>query len=223
MKKSAHHPASVTLHTPNATRRLMLTLPAAAGAALGVPGMALAAGSNIALLEGEVYVNDHPVDANVGIATGDRIETGATGKVSFSVGDSAFTVRPNSNLLVERGHIFVVAGLRLITGAMVAVFGRGPQRHVSTPNATIGIRGTGVYCETTAGQTYFCTCYGTCNLHAGMRSETVVATHHSPRILGNTMAEHGDIVQAPEANHTDGELEALELLVGRHTPWFHAG
>ena len=53
---------------------------------------------------------------------------------------------------------------------------------MTTKNASIGIRGTGVYrMESDAEQTYFCTCYGTTDIVAvndPASRETVVSRQH---------------------------------------------
>jgi len=89
-----------------------------------------------------------------------------------------------------------------------------------TPNATIGIRGTGAYLEAEAARTYFCLCYGTADVATadGKVKDSYSTTHHeSPRYL------YGDgrkdaMTAARVVNHTDAELIMLEALVGRTPP-----
>jgi hypothetical protein len=79
---------------------------------------------------------------------GDELLTGPGASLVFVMGDSAFHLRQNSRLKVEgdTGGV-VVNALRLLTGGVISVWGKGPQRKISTPTATAGIRGTGVYAE----------------------------------------------------------------------------
>ena len=94
---------------------------------------------------------------------------------------------------------------------------------MTTKNATIGIRGTGVYMESDPEQTYFCTCYGVADVSATNdpeSKETVAAKHHDKPlyILGNE-PKGKNIRPAPFVNHTDQELMLIESLVGRVPPF----
>src|SRR6185436_2681184 len=124
--------------------------------------------------------------------SGDRITTGADGQLTILVGRDAMLVRRNSTLNV------VANGFRLVTGAVLTVFSPGRSRQLTTPTATIGIRGTAVYLEAERGRTYVCTCYGEAELRSVMAKS-------SPQML----------MQAPVANHSDEELRQLEGLLGR--------
>ena len=77
---------------------------------------------------------------------------------AFRIGRDAMLVRRNSTLEV------VANGFRLVTGAVLTVFSPGRSRQLTTPTATIGIRGTAVYLEAQRGRTYACTCYGEAEL-----------------------------------------------------------
>jgi hypothetical protein len=120
----------------------------------------------------------------------------------------------------------VINALRLVTGKLLSVFGKTKHR-MYTPNATIGIRGTGIYIETDPEQSYVCTCYGVVDLFADKDKEsreTIVSHHHNaPRyILTNEQPGH-NIRPAPFINHTDLELQIIESLVGRTPPFLAAG
>jgi hypothetical protein len=144
--------------------------------------------------------------------SGDRITTGADGQLLIVVGRDAMMVRRNSTLNV------VANGFRLVTGAVLTVFSPGRSRQITTPTATIGIRGTAVYLEATRGRTYACTCYGEAELGSAFdpsARETVRTKHHEqPRFL---MAKSSPqmLMQAPVVNHTDEELRLLEGLLSR--------
>jgi hypothetical protein len=144
----------------------------------------------------------------------------------FVVGKDAFLLRQGSELHTA-GDGALIASLRLTTGKLLSVFGKG-ARSITTPTATIGIRGTGIYLEVEAERSYVCTCYGVADLQAGnmpAARETVRATHHdAPRYV----YAHGEmpikmIEVAPVINHSDAELVMLEALVGREPPFVGVG
>jgi len=97
----------------------------------------------------------------------------------MSIGNDAFLLREGSVLEIARGNNLLVSGLRLLTGAMLAVFDkRNSPAHIITSIATIGIRGTGVYLSTDPHKLYTCTCYGKTELRMGRKIKQVSATHH---------------------------------------------
>jgi hypothetical protein len=144
--------------------------------------------------------------------SGDRISTGSDGQLLIVVGRDAMLVRRNSTLNV------VANGFRLVTGAVLTVFSPGRSRQLTTPTATIGIRGTAVYLEAERGRTYVCTCYGEAQLGSpfdpGARETVRTQRHEQPRYL---MARSSPqmLMQAQVVNHTDEELRRLEGLLGR--------
>jgi hypothetical protein len=113
--------------------------------------------------------------------------------------------------------------LRLATGKLLSVFGRGRPTRIVTATATIGVRGTGVYAESDPEQTYFCTCYGVADITANndrQSKETVAATHHDRPLYIAAKANAGNSIRrAPFINHTDQELMLIEALVGRTPPF----
>ncbi|MBE0612610.1 MAG: hypothetical protein IH604_02970 [Burkholderiales bacterium] len=177
------------------------------------------------MIKGEVLVNGSAARAGTPVEPGDSVVT-ATGAVAvFSVGKDAFLLRQNSELRTSGSAL--IASMRLLTGKLLSVFGTGP-RSITTPTATIGIRGTGIYLEAEAERTYVCTCYGVVDLEASnmpAARETVRTTHHdAPRYV----YAHGDmpikmIEVAPVINHSDAELIMLEALVGREPPFVGTG
>jgi hypothetical protein len=137
----------------------------------------------------------------------------------FVVGEDAYLLRENSRVELGGRELFVDA-LRLVTGRLMGVFGKGGDRRISTPAATIGIRGTGAYLEAEDARTYFCLCYGDAEIATtdGAARDAFSTRHHdSPRyIYGDGRAN--PITGARVSNHTDEELIMLEALVSRRPP-----
>jgi hypothetical protein len=178
------------------------------------------------MIKGEVLVNGSAATTGTRVAAGDRVVTAAGGLAVFVVGKDAFLLRQNSELHTAGGGV-LIASLRLVTGKLLSVFGNG-RRSITTPTATIGIRGTGIYLEVEAERSYVCTCYGVVDLQASnlpAARETVRTTHHdAPRYV----YAHGEmpikmIEVAPVINHSDAELIMLEGLVGRKPPFVGSG
>ena len=185
------------------------------------------AGKSIFLLQGLVTVNGATATADTAIRAGDRIETAANSRIIFVVGQDAFILRAASSLQLEPAPgEFVVETLRLVTGKLLSVFGK--TRHaVYTPTATIGIRGTGLYVEADAEQSYVCTCYGTTEVGAQDDPsviETIHSRHHdAARYVLAASATGPRLRPAPFINHTDDELALVEALVGRAPPFVLPG
>ena len=201
---------------------------AAAWVAMGGMPMALAQQrSNVVEMVGDVLLNGRRLQTQQTIQTGDEIVSGPASRLIFMIGNAAFHVRQNSRLTVERGRTLnTVSLMRLLSGAVVSVFGRGGNRQIATTTLTAGIRGTGVYTEVMADQgnrTYFCNCYGAVDLErGGARVASVSAYHQS--FWGEARAQGGRfITPAPALNHTDEELEFLARLIGQRTAWQVAG
>lgn len=179
-------------------------------------------GRSIYKLSGTVLVNGKPATEETPINAGDTIETKDGAELVFAVGASAFMVRENSRVELS-GAEKVINALRLVTGKLLSVYGKGNRRRVSTPTATIGIRGTGIYLEAEPERTYLCTCYGEVELQAADApdvSEVIATKHHeSPRYLVAVPGGTPRIEPAPIINHTDAELVLIESLVGRTPPF----
>ena len=201
---------------------------AATWSAAAACGSAAAQGrSNIVELRGDATVNGMRLSAQQSIQTGDQIATGPQSTLIFLVGNSAFHVRQNSLITVERGaSLNAVSLLRLVTGAVVSVWGKGGNRRVVTPTLTAGIRGTGVYTEIFAnqnGRSYFCNCYGQVDLTAGQDRANSQAEYHQA-FWGEVTPRNGRMLSPAKAiNHTDEELEFLAKLVGQRTAWQISG
>ena len=207
-------------------RRGFLAGSGAALAGLLLPLTAAAAETSIHDLRGEVLVNGKAIGKDAVIRAGDTIVTTSNGYVVFVVGQDAFMLRERGELKLEPAKdSFLVTGLRLVTGALGAVFGRRPQGRVSIASATVtaGIRGTGVYMETRGEGTYFCSCYGAVDLQANANAsdrESIEATrHNNPRMILAQPKDGQRFVPATFQTHTDAEMDMLEKCVGRRAPW----
>jgi len=205
----------------HARRRALLAL--AAGISLpAVLRRAIAQSSSqqgVRSAQGEVTINGNAAAPGIPVRAGDTVVLGRGALTTFVLGEDAFLLRENSRVELT-GSGLIVDALRLVTGKLLGVFGRGKGRRLMTETATIGIRGTGAYIEAQPERTYFCLCYGTAEVAAatGGARETYSTRHHeSPRYIygdGRSAA----IVPASVVNHTDGELLMLEALVGRTPP-----
>lgn len=179
--------------------------------------------SNIVTLVGDAQANGIRLQADQTIRNGDELLTGPGASLVFVMGDSAFHLRQNSRLKVEgdTGGV-VVNALRLLTGGVISVWGKGPQRKISTPTATAGIRGTGVYAEVFPEQdnrSYLCICYGVVDLEASTERKLVQAEYHDAHWV-EPIARNGRLLTpAPLLNHTDEEIEYLAQLVNQRTAW----
>lgn len=197
-------------------RRRLLGVPLLLTGLAATPGVAW--GSAIRELRGPVLIDGRPADPDTPVQGNEIISTGRDGGLVLVMGDNAFRVRPRTAFRLVSDDGALVSSLRLLTGALLSVFGPGRRRLV-TSVATIGIRGTAVYLEMGAEEGYVCTCYGQtelATLEADPSREDVDAGYHAARWVRR--GPEG-IRTAPFLNHTDEELVELEALVGR-TPAF---
>lgn len=179
--------------------------------------------SNIVDFTGDATINGERLTRERTIQTGDSLQTGPNSNLIFVIGDSSFQVRQNTRFTVERGaSLFAVSVLRLLSGGIAAVWGKGPHRQITTPTLTAGIRGTGTYTEVFDAQdfrTYFCNCYGTIDMDAGP-DKVVSQSYYHQSFWGEAHPKNGrTLVAANAINHTDEELEYLAKLVGQETAW----
>lgn len=208
-------------------RRSFLTAAAAWTAGGGFAAAQAQGRSNIVELYGDVLVNGRRLLPQQTVQTGDQLDTGPGSNLIFVIGNSSFQVRQNSRLSVERGATLnAVSVLRMLTGAVASVWGRGTTRQIVTPTITAGIRGTGVYTEVfpeQAYRSYFCNCYGTVLLDATSDKTESQADYHQA-FWGEAVAKEGRMLTPASAiNHTDEELEFLARLVNQKTAWELAG
>ncbi len=184
-------------------------------------------GRSIYKLDGVVIVNGRQADIKTKIDPGAHIKTGDDSEIIFVVGSDAFILRSNSDLKLGAEGL-LVQGLRIISGAVLGVFGkRESAQQVVTPVATIGIRGTGIYVDSAPDKTYACTCYGHTRISANARPDNVrdiVTAHHDKPVYILPSASQGEfIIPAPVIDHSDSELNVIESLVGRKTPFGGGG
>lgn len=204
-------------------RRSFLQAAASWTALGGIEAAQAQSRSNIVELVGDALVNGVALRPQQTIQTGDDIQIGPKSHLIFVIGNSSFHVRQNSRLHVGRGAtINTVSLLRLLSGAIVSVWGKGPTRQIITPNLTAGIRGTGVYTEIFAeqdGRSYFCNCYGTVQLNAGNDSVLYQSDYHQAYWAEVGHREGAALTRAKAINHSDEELEFLARLVNQRTAW----
>jgi hypothetical protein len=191
----------------------------------GTTPQKLPPGQSIYRMSGQVLVNSQPATLSTPIRAGDTVETASNGEVIFVVSQDAFILRGGSRATIDAPPpaSALATTLRLVTGKILSVFGRGRPTRILTATATIGIRGTGVYAETDPEQTYFCTCYGVADISATtdpLSTDTVAASHHDKPLYILAKGSSGQrIRRAPFINHTDQELMLIESLVGRTPPF----
>ncbi len=212
---------------------LMLTalLPASkVFAAIFTPPQKLPATQSVYRVTGHAWVNGKRVNANTRIVPGDTVKTAAGAELVFVVGDHAMLLRGGSHLVIERKDekdigSLLIGGLRLFAGKLLSV-SRNKGLRITTPTATIGIRGTGVYLEAGAEKTYFCNCYGEVDVVANgdaTSNETVVSKHHDKPLYIYGNGQPGQCIHDADRlsrpNHSDEELIMAEALVGRAPPF----
>jgi len=179
--------------------------------------------SNIVELVGDATINGERLLPQRQIQTGDQLETGPGSQLIFAIGNSSYLVRQNSRFAVERGATLnTVSLLRMLTGAVASVWGRGNSRQIITPTLTAGIRGTGVYTEVRPQEgyrSYFCNCYGTVDMAAG-RDRLVSTSNYHQSFWAEVQPKDGRLLTPAGAiNHTDEEMEYLARLVNQQTAW----
>ena len=202
----------------NISRRKFLISTAILPLAAIIPIQAFVASATVHEIQGTVTVNKEALTLTSTIRTGDEITVSPDGKLVFSMGEDAFLVHGGSTLQVysEDGNVLVNA-LRLVTGAMLGVFGKRKKTttRIFTATATIGIRGTAVYVAVTRDQLYTCTCYGHTDLIVGLDKEDVIATHHNAHLVTTNKTGSSQMKAFEVIDHNDDELRMLEALVGR--------
>ncbi len=218
-------------------RRKLLVAALSAGVfSLAAPQAALAAWwgfsprklqtkESIFALDGDVRVNGQKANKDTIIEAGALVETGSDGNIIFVVGSDSFIVRNNSTMQLD-GNNFLLDAFRLISGGVLTVFGKRSDTNpliMSTPVATIGVRGTGVYMESEPDVSYLCTCYGKTEITSNEDPNDSVMLqtiyHDEPKYITKNPRSGSRIIDAPFKNHTDLELKMLETLVGREVPF----
>lgn len=198
-----------------ATLGVLLPLPAAAQTSWGV----------VHQLVGDVTLDSVPLTRNGALQAGQTIRTGADGRVWFSIGSDAYFLRPNSRLRLDasKQREPIIDLVRLFAGALGATFRPGAPRQLTAPTVTIGIRGTGIYLDTSPEMTYFCTCFGETEMAApdGSLVGSVIATaeRHQARRMQRDGTGAMRMAAAGMEGHTSEEMAQLETLVGRPNPF----
>jgi hypothetical protein len=172
-------------------------------------------------MRGELLVNGRKAAAGTLVSPGDKLATGPKSYATFVVGEDAFLMRGQTEVELD-GVQRLVNLVRVVTGALLSVYSKGPERTLKSSTATIGIRGTGAYIETQPQLTYFCLCYGEAELvptaHPEQRELLRTVHHDQPRYIyaagRERMMERANVI-----NHRDAELILLESLVGREPPF----
>jgi len=195
--------------------------------ALGsVPGR-LSKGQSIYKLSGQVTVDGQPATIKTQIGPDSVVKTGGDSEVIFVVGADAFVLRSDSEVEFSASGL-LIRGMRIVSGALLSVFGkRESTTQIVTTTATIGIRGTGIYVDSQPDKTYACTCYGrthiAANANPNVSREITTHYHESPVYILPSASQQKLIVPAPVVDHTDSELNLIEALVGRKTPFGSGG
>lgn len=197
--------------------------------------------------QGDVRFDGVAVKTGMKPALGGVITTGVGGQLTLVIGADAFLIHESSELHLQSPPLAMadatmatdaesevsptatavrrIMGYRLKKGGVLSVFSPG-LRTVQTPNATISVRGTGIYLEYRPGRSYLCTCYGQANIHSVQdpsAQETIQANHHDdPRYIHDPALGVPILEKAPMLNHTDDQLIMLEDLVGRQPPFVNS-
>jgi hypothetical protein len=201
-------------------RRHFLRAASAGAAGLLVALPAAAAADQVHDLRGKVLINGRQATYKSDVMPGDRIVTGNDGHLVFVMGKDAYMVRSRSEFVIERKDEGI-GFLRLVTGALGAVFGKGGRREIHAQNVTAGIRGTGIYTETRGDGTYFCTCWGEVDLASvddPKDRQVVLSARHEPRFVATRATAGTRFAAAPFETHTDEEMDILQKCVGRRSP-----
>jgi len=179
---------------------------------------------------GDVRLNGAPAQVGQLVQAGDVCTTGVNSECVIIIGEHVFLLRDRAEVEFYPEDIepqptnFVSGTIKLVAGAMMGVFG-DTNTVITTPMATIGIRGTGVYTEAEPQRNYVCLCYGRAHVRANASAavgEDLSTTHHdAPRTFYAPPGEGADeqggpfMEAAQMVNHRDEELIMLEALVGR--------
>lgn len=189
-------------------------------------GLKKAVKAGVQELHGDVRLNGQAAAMGQAVNPGDVCATGADGSCVIVMGEHVYLIRESSEVEFyaedfENARGSLSGTIWMKVGAMLSVFGETATT-ITTPMASIGIRGTACYVAVGADRTYACVCYGQADLGGttdGQLLETVTTTHHeSPRYIYPPGAVQR-IEKAPVLDHTDAELRMLEALVGRVPPF----
>ena len=189
----------------------------------GLPAAMAQERSNLVQLLGDVQLNGQRLLPDQTVQTGDHLQTGPASSVIFFIGDSAFHVRANSRLSLERGKsLTTVSQLRLHAGAVASVWAASGEHQIFTPGLTATFQSAGVYAQASdqpGRASYLCNCYGTLALSSGRDKTLCTSTYHEAFWAATDSSEGDALMPADRINHTDAELEFLARLISRKTAW----
>jgi hypothetical protein len=173
-------------------------------------------------LKGTLSINGKAAKVGDLVAPGDLLVTGADSEALVVHNQDALLIRANTRLRIDSDDQTFINLMRITAGAVLSVWGPRKQAlGITTPIASIGIRGTGIYVDSTPEFTYACTCYGVADLvptAAPDKLRTVQTTYHDAPFFIFPNAEE-PLVSGPVINHTDEELIMLEALFRREPPF----
>ena len=173
-------------------------------------------------LKGTLSINGKAAKVGDLVAPGDLLVTGADSEALVVHNQNALLIRANTRLRIDSDDQTFINLMRITAGAVLSVWGPRKQAlGITTPIASIGIRGTGIYVDSTPEFTYACTCYGVADLvptAAPDKLRTVQTTYHDAPFFIYPNAEE-PLVSGPVINHTDEELIMLEALFRREPPF----
>jgi hypothetical protein len=173
-------------------------------------------------LKGTLTINGKVAKIGDLVAPGDTLVTGPDSEAVVVHNRDALLLRANTTLQIDSDDKTLINFMRVTAGAVLSVWGPRKQAiGITTPLASIGIRGTGIYVDSTPEFTYACTCYGVADLEpvaAPEKRRTVKTTYHDAPFFIYPNAEQ-PLVSGPVINHTDEELIMLEALFRRVPPF----
>ena len=216
-------PSRPEQQTPWFRRRDTLKAAAAWLAMGGLPAAMAEQRSNLVQLIGDVQLNGQRLLPDQTVQTGDQLQTGPASSVIFVIGDSAFHVRANSRLSLERGQsLTTVSQLRLHAGAVASVWAASGDHQILAPGLTATFQNAGVYAQASdppGRASYLCNCYGTLALSSGKDKTVCTSTYHQAFWAAADSSEGDALMPADSINHTDEELEFLARLISQKTAW----
>ena len=173
-------------------------------------------------LEGSLTINGRPAGVGDPVAPGDLLVTGADSEALVVHNRDALLIRADTEVRIDSDDQTLINLMRITAGAVLSVWGPRKQAiGITTPIASIGIRGTGIYVDSRTDYTYACTCYGVADLvpvAAPAKLRSVRTTYHdAPYFI--YPREDEPLVPGPVINHTDAELIMLEELFRRVPPF----
>ncbi len=205
------------MHLQSSKRRHFLKAGACLGCGLLLPATVQAA--NVRELDGLVYINkDRATKASL-IRAGDLVTTSHASSIAFSVNGDAFLLKERTSLRVGAERSPLIDTLRLLTGKLLSVFETGRDRRIITANATIGIRGTACFLDSSPRSLYYCNCYGRTELSAKGLKKEFNAQHHDAHQIDFANDQYMGMAAMQVKDHTDDELRRLEAMVGRIPPF----